>query len=101
MQAQRAKPLFPSTHALAAHVRLVPPPSHIGKWHLGMSSTELLPVNRGFDSSLGYLSGAEDHVRNLACRISECRVAAAFSFALSHPNHPLVCTCLAASGIRP
>jgi hypothetical protein len=26
-----------------------------------MSRQEQLPVNRGFDSSLGYLSGAEDH----------------------------------------
>jgi hypothetical protein len=26
-----------------------------------MSRKEQLPVNRGFTSSLGYLSGAEDH----------------------------------------
>lgn len=33
----------------------------IGKWHCGMSVTAKLPVNRGFNSSFGYLSGAEDH----------------------------------------
>jgi len=33
----------------------------IGKWHCGMSSRDRLPVARGFDSSFGYLSGAEDH----------------------------------------
>eukprot|EP00051_Salpingoeca_urceolata_P015777 m.206420 g.206420 ORF g.206420 m.206420 type:complete len:647 (-) comp18500_c1_seq5:16-1956(-) len=35
----------------------------IGKWHCGMSSTDRLPVQRGFESSFGYLSGAEDHFK--------------------------------------
>eukprot|EP01084_Bolivina_argentea_P119808 212399_1 len=33
----------------------------IGKWHAGMSNHQYLPVSRGFDSSFGYLGGAEDH----------------------------------------
>jgi len=33
----------------------------IGKWHCGMSGRDRLPVSRGFNSSFGYLSGAEDH----------------------------------------
>ena len=33
----------------------------IGKWHCGMSCVAHLPINRGFTSSFGYLSGAEDH----------------------------------------
>ena len=35
--------------------------AQIGKWHCGMSSYDRLPVARGFNSSFGYLSGAEDH----------------------------------------
>mmetsp|Transcript_3291 Transcript_3291/g.8099 ORF Transcript_3291/g.8099 Transcript_3291/m.8099 type:complete len:638 (+) Transcript_3291:166-2079(+) len=33
----------------------------VGKWHCGMSGVDRLPINRGFNSSLGYLSGAVDH----------------------------------------
>ena len=29
----------------------------LGKWHIGMSSPELIPTARGFDSFLGYLAG--------------------------------------------
>eukprot|EP00036_Acanthoecidae_sp_10tr_P015081 CAMPEP_0206295298 /NCGR_PEP_ID=MMETSP0106_2-20121207/5093_1 /ASSEMBLY_ACC=CAM_ASM_000206 /TAXON_ID=81532 /ORGANISM="Acanthoeca-like sp., Strain 10tr" /LENGTH=580 /DNA_ID=CAMNT_0053725945 /DNA_START=6 /DNA_END=1748 /DNA_ORIENTATION=+ len=35
--------------------------AHSGKWHAGGSCTKNLPVNRGFNKSIGYLSGAEDH----------------------------------------
>eukprot|EP01047_Picozoa_sp_COSAG01_P001219 COSAG01_NODE_26_length_36857_cov_31.426166_24_plen_119_part_00 len=31
------------------------------QWHCGMSCIAHLPVHRGFTSSFGYLSGAEDH----------------------------------------
>eukprot|EP00039_Didymoeca_costata_P016751 m.304989 g.304989 ORF g.304989 m.304989 type:complete len:479 (-) comp16443_c7_seq15:834-2270(-) len=34
---------------------------HVGKWHLGFHNSSLLPVNRGYDSFFGYLTGMEDH----------------------------------------
>lgn len=33
----------------------------VGKWHLGFFEVQYLPINRGFDSSYGFLSGAADH----------------------------------------
>ena len=33
----------------------------VGKWHEGFFQRKYLPVNRGFDTSSGFLSGAEDH----------------------------------------
>eukprot|EP01059_Diplonema_ambulator_P008473 TRINITY_DN1810_c0_g1_i1.p1 TRINITY_DN1810_c0_g1~~TRINITY_DN1810_c0_g1_i1.p1 ORF type:complete len:503 (+),score=147.16 TRINITY_DN1810_c0_g1_i1:154-1509(+) len=33
----------------------------VGKWHCGARSDANLPVNRGFDHHLGFLSGGEDH----------------------------------------
>lgn len=36
-----------------------------GKWHGGMSRWENIPINRGFDSSLGMLGGGADHYTNL------------------------------------
>lgn len=33
----------------------------LGKWHCGMSGSDRIPTSRGFNSSFGYLSGAEDH----------------------------------------
>lgn len=34
---------------------------HIGKWHQGLYTPEYTPVGRGFDHSLGFLEGGEDH----------------------------------------
>ena len=33
----------------------------VGKWHCGARSNANLPINRGFDYHLGFLSGGEDH----------------------------------------
>ena len=42
------------------------PPSrqHTGKWHLGQARTAQVPASRGFDTSLAYLGGSEDHYTN-------------------------------------
>ena len=34
----------------------------VGKWHQGFFDPAYLPVNRGFDTSSGFLNGAEDHI---------------------------------------
>eukprot|EP00041_Stephanoeca_diplocostata_P021574 m.504162 g.504162 ORF g.504162 m.504162 type:complete len:330 (+) comp21856_c0_seq1:211-1200(+) len=34
---------------------------HSGKWHAGSSCEPNLPINRGFNASIGYLGGMEDH----------------------------------------
>ena len=33
----------------------------VGKWHEGFFEPAYLPVNRGFDTSTGFLNGGEDH----------------------------------------
>ena len=45
---------------------------HIGKWHLGMSSWGHIPHGRGFDTSLVYFEGAEDHWTQRSCCDPEC-----------------------------
>lgn len=37
----------------------------VGKWHLGFSSTQCYPENRGFDSHFGPLNGISDHYAHI------------------------------------
>ena len=42
----------------------------VGKWHEGFFRKEYLPINRGFDTSSGFLNGAEDHMnQNKVCAV--------------------------------
>eukprot|EP01060_Flectonema_neradi_P013213 TRINITY_DN19993_c0_g1_i1.p1 TRINITY_DN19993_c0_g1~~TRINITY_DN19993_c0_g1_i1.p1 ORF type:complete len:521 (+),score=89.88 TRINITY_DN19993_c0_g1_i1:50-1612(+) len=45
----------------------------IGKWHVGgAASWAAIPISRGFDSSFGYLNGAEDHYINTNHACASC-----------------------------
>lgn len=37
----------------------------LGKWHLGLARQAYTPAGRGFDTSVGYLSGSERHFTHL------------------------------------
>ena len=39
----------------------------VGKWHCGARSPANLPINRGFDTHLGFLKGGEDHWKQDHC----------------------------------
>ena len=46
----------------------------VGKWHEGFYQPKYLPINRGFDTSSGFLSGEEDHfTQNRDCAIDYWR----------------------------
>ena len=38
----------------------------VGKWHEGFFKSEYLPVNRGFNTSSGFLGGGESHMNQKA-----------------------------------
>ena len=47
----------------------------VGKWHEGFFQKKFLPVNRGFDTSFGFLSGAEDHMtQKRDCAVDFCGI---------------------------
>lgn len=42
----------------------------VGKWHEGYFQPKYLPINRGFDTSSGFLNGGEDHMtQKRACAV--------------------------------
>ena len=42
----------------------------VGKWHEGLMTPAYLPVNRGFDTSSGFLGGGEDHMtQTVGCAV--------------------------------
>ena len=42
----------------------------VGKWHQGFFDPRYLPINRGFDTSSGFLNGAEDHMtQKVGCAV--------------------------------
>ena len=64
--------IFPNNAALGLNLNMTTLPAKlkeagyhthmVGKWHEGFFKKEYLPINRGFDSSSGFLNGAEDHM---------------------------------------
>jgi len=53
----------------------------VGKWHVGLDHPSATPHGRGFDTSMGYLTAAEDHWTQAlanACPATSCPATAAY-----------------------
>ena len=57
----------------------------VGKWHVGLSHPKETPHGRGFDTSKGYLTAAEDHWTQAQCGCDGCSCPSTASF----PPNPL------------
>ena len=63
---------LPSSSLIGANIKMTMLPAKlknagykthmVGKWHEGLFEPGYLPVNRGFDTSSGFLWGGEDHM---------------------------------------
>ena len=58
-----------------------------GKWHLGMASFDHTPAGRGFDNSLIFFGGAQDHYSNCNC-VDGCCAAPNNGFVSGHNRTP-------------
>eukprot|EP00730_Choanoeca_flexa_P004670 TRINITY_DN11768_c0_g1_i8.p1 TRINITY_DN11768_c0_g1~~TRINITY_DN11768_c0_g1_i8.p1 ORF type:complete len:519 (+),score=110.86 TRINITY_DN11768_c0_g1_i8:135-1691(+) len=47
---------------------------HVGKWHQGFFTFDYTPVGRGYDSSVGFLVGGEDHFTQDASWTTKCKM---------------------------
>eukprot|EP00045_Choanoeca_perplexa_P006088 m.51781 g.51781 ORF g.51781 m.51781 type:complete len:126 (-) comp13459_c0_seq1:1024-1401(-) len=45
---------------------------HIGKWHQGFYTFDYTPLGRGYESSVGFLVGGEDHYTQDASWTTKC-----------------------------
>ncbi|KAH6923434.1 hypothetical protein HPB50_001073 [Hyalomma asiaticum] len=58
---------------LPQHLRRLGYKCHtVGKWHLGCSSEDRMPTNRGFDSHLGFLNHGEDYITHTIVYNGSC-----------------------------
>ena len=59
---QMPRGLFTNYTLMPQHLKHLGYSTHIvGKWHLGFCSENYFPMNRGFDTHYGYLTGSQDY----------------------------------------